>query len=120
MENININMTIETDDNSINSGDDTTSILSDITDENIINENNIDNKIYINNLLKKTCKLVGERYEIIKNIYDLLDRIGKNNLKKKYPFLKHKHNRLMFHEILRLCDDDVTEEEKNNLIKYRR
>ena len=120
MENINIDIAIETDDNSINSGDDTSSVFSDITDENIINENDIDEKKYINNLLKKTCKMVGERYEIIKNIYDISDRIGKNNLKKKHPFLKHKDNRLMFHEILRLCDNDLTEDEKNNLIKYRR
>jgi hypothetical protein len=120
MEHINIKISDDSDNNSINSGDELLSIFSDITDENIINENNIDEKKNINNLLKKTCKMVGERYEIIKNMYDISDRIGKNNLKKKHPFLKHKDNRLMFHEILRLCDDDLNEDEKNILIKYRR
>lgn len=98
---------------SSNFSDDNISEISDDANENISSEQ-------INMLITRTYELSKEKIKNILDTYQQSEPHVKKELRNKYKFLNRKDKKLYMYELLKLCGDNLSRDEKKNIIKNRR
>ena len=92
---------------------DNVSEISDDNNETINSEQN-------NMLIKKAYELSKEKLKnILKNYLEAEPHV-KKELRNKYKFLNRKDKKLYMYELLKLCGDELSRDEKKYIIKNRR
>jgi hypothetical protein len=98
---------------SSNFSDDNISEVSDDIAENI----NIDQ---INIIIKKAYEISKEKTNNLLEKYIVSEPHVKKELRNKYKFLNRKDKKLYMYELLKLCGDQLSRDEKKYIIKNRR